>query len=269
MSRNRNPFAFGKPITLDTLGELFAHHRSLTGGWSMDANDTGGNAGGDGSGDNGGQQQPTRPDGISEDEWNALGDPGRAALVREREARQAAERALAASRARPKPPGDDTGKGADQGKDSNGSNNSGGGKSGSGDAVDVEAIVQRAVAAAVKPFQDRDEEREAEEAAERVRTAVLDAAKPRFHDATDALAQIDLRTVLDGSGNPDSTKIGEAIEGLITRKPHLAKVVDERRHGQDGVGATTGGSTRPLNDRVSDKLARMQERAGVKFAATE
>lgn len=30
-----NPFAFDKPITLGGLDELFAHHRSLTGGWSM------------------------------------------------------------------------------------------------------------------------------------------------------------------------------------------------------------------------------------------
>lgn len=31
-----NPFAYGKPITLDTLDELFSHHRGLTGGWSME-----------------------------------------------------------------------------------------------------------------------------------------------------------------------------------------------------------------------------------------
>lgn len=30
-----NPLAFRKPITLDSLDELFAHHRALTGGWSM------------------------------------------------------------------------------------------------------------------------------------------------------------------------------------------------------------------------------------------
>lgn len=33
----RNPFAYGKPITLDTLGDLFAHHATLTGGWTMTA----------------------------------------------------------------------------------------------------------------------------------------------------------------------------------------------------------------------------------------
>lgn len=35
-STRPNPFAYGKPITLDTLSDLFAHHRSITGGWSME-----------------------------------------------------------------------------------------------------------------------------------------------------------------------------------------------------------------------------------------
>lgn len=35
MTALRNPFAYDKPITPDSLDELFAHHRSLTGGWSM------------------------------------------------------------------------------------------------------------------------------------------------------------------------------------------------------------------------------------------
>lgn len=213
-----------------------------------------------------GNAGPTRPDGISEDEWTALGDPGRAAIVREREARQNAERALAASRARPTAPQPDKDKDKAKGGDK-----PGGGSDADkpGDGVDIESIVQRAVAAAVKPFQDRDDEREAQQAADRVVTAVLEAAKPRFHDATDAIAQIDLTTVLDGNGQPDAAKITTAIDELVTRKPHLAKVVDERRHAATDVGPTPGGSTRPLNDRVNDKLSRMQERAGVKFAATE
>lgn len=32
----KNPFAFGKPITLDTLGDLFAHHRLTFGGFTME-----------------------------------------------------------------------------------------------------------------------------------------------------------------------------------------------------------------------------------------
>lgn len=259
-------------ISLDTLPQLFAHHRACFGGYEMDGSGSGDGSGGatgsgtgSGSGGSGSQTPPERPDGISEAEWSALGDPGRSAIVREREARQAAERALAAARAKPGPPKKttDSGSGAGGGQSKSTDSNS------SGDGVDIDAIVQRAVQAAVKPFQEREEQREAEEAATRVRDAVLEAAKPRFHDATDALASIDLTTVLDGNGHPDSTKIGTAIEELLTRKPHLGKIVDDRRHAQDGFGANSGGSTRPLNDRVKDTLTRMQERAGVKFAATE
>lgn len=52
----RNPFMFDKPITLDSLDDLFSHHRRLTGGWSMEgasgggSGDGGGAGGGDGSG---------------------------------------------------------------------------------------------------------------------------------------------------------------------------------------------------------------------------
>lgn len=41
---------------------------------------------------------PARPDGVSDTEWNALGDPGKAALIREREAAARAAADLAALR---------------------------------------------------------------------------------------------------------------------------------------------------------------------------
>lgn len=46
-----NPFAYSKPITLDTLDDLFAHHHDRFGGWSMEG---GGDGGDDGAGDGGG-----------------------------------------------------------------------------------------------------------------------------------------------------------------------------------------------------------------------
>jgi pyruvate/2-oxoglutarate dehydrogenase complex dihydrolipoamide acyltransferase (E2) component len=60
MHQRKNPFAFAKPITIDSLEELFSHHRSLTGGWSMEGDGAGdggggsGGEGGDGSGGDGG-----------------------------------------------------------------------------------------------------------------------------------------------------------------------------------------------------------------------
>lgn len=48
MSQHTNPFSFSGPITLDNLGDLFSHHRSLTGGWSMEASGGEGAEGGEG-----------------------------------------------------------------------------------------------------------------------------------------------------------------------------------------------------------------------------
>lgn len=244
-------------ITLDTLDELFAHNRARFGGWSMtltppeptpDPTPPAPTP----------PASPARPEDVTEEEWNALGDPGRTALTRERERRQAAERALAASRARPTPPAptpkpDDGKPPADPPKDPSGN-------------IDVAAIVQQAVEAAIKPFQEREEQREADEAAGAVQKAVLDAAKLVLHDETDALTGISLVSVVDDQGRADPVKVQAALKDLVTRKPHLAKVIDDRRFAPDDVGPTPGGSTRPLNDRVKDTLARMQERAGVKFA---
>lgn len=55
-TRTTNPFAYPKPITLDTLDDLFAHHAGNLAGWRMDGGDggTGGDNGGQGGGDNGG-----------------------------------------------------------------------------------------------------------------------------------------------------------------------------------------------------------------------
>lgn len=53
MTSTRNPFAFREPITLDNLHELFAHHRGLTGGWSMEGEGGGGDGGSGGSGGSG------------------------------------------------------------------------------------------------------------------------------------------------------------------------------------------------------------------------
>lgn len=53
MTAQRNPFAYPKPITLDSLGDLFAHHRDRSGGWSMEGDGDGG-GGDDGNGKSGG-----------------------------------------------------------------------------------------------------------------------------------------------------------------------------------------------------------------------
>lgn len=200
-----------------------------------------------------GEPEPVeRPEGVTEDEWEALGDPGKKAIVRERARAEKAERDLAASRARPAPPAK---KSEAETKPEV--------KTAAGDQPDVAAIVQQAVAAAIKPFAEREEQRQAEAAAGKVREAVLAAAKDRLHDATDAL-QIDLTAVLDDNGAADSTKVAKAIEDLLTAKPHLAK--STTRYAPPGIGGGSAPASR--KDQVAALLAEMQRGAGVRVPTT-
>lgn len=193
------------------------------------------------------------PEGVSAEEWDALGDPGKRAIIRERTAREKAERDLAASRARPAPP--KTGvptptPPAPKPEDK------------PGDQPDIAAIVQQAVAAAIKPFEEREQARQGEEAAEAIRVAVVEAAKDYLHDPTDAPLNVDLAKVVDADGNADPAKITEALDALGKSKPHLVK--DGRRFAPPGAGPTPGGVAAPIEDRVKSSLERMQTASGVK-----
>ncbi len=250
---SQNPLIPAKPaeITLDTLPDLFAHHRAVFGGWKMTATPPEPDPATP-------PAAPERPDGVTEDEWAALSDPGRAALTREREARQAAERALAASRARPAPPkqpAQATATPTEPPKP----------QPATGDQPDIAAIVQQAVEAAVKPFVEREEQRETQAAAEKVRTAVLDAAKDKLHDATDALANIDLTTIVTEQGTADAEKVKTALDDLVTRKPHLAK--STTRQAPIGIG---GGGPAAVTDaeKVKAALADMQRATGIRTTSS-
>lgn len=201
---------------------------------------------------------PEKPDGVSDAEWAALGDPGKNAIVRERQRAAAAEQALVAERAKhtpTPPPKSEHGKSNDPPKSS------------AEGQPDLAAIVQQAVAAATAPLLEAQAQRDAETAARAIRDAVTTSAATRFHDATDALAQIDLTTLTDGNGQVDQQKVTTALDDLLTRKPHLGKVVDTRRHAPDGTPIGGGlGPAAPLDDRVKATLARMQASTGVKFA---
>lgn len=204
---------------------------------------------------------PDRPDGVTDAEWNALGDPGKAALVRERARATAAEQALAAARKPPAPPPPPPSASAPpKAHDVK-----------PGDQTDIAAIVRdsvaQAVAAAIAPIQQRDAEREAQQAAEAIRGAVTAAATPLLFDASDALAHIDLTTVTDGTGKADPAKVTAALDDLLKRKPHLGRAVDPRRRAAPGAGVgAAGDASAPLDDRVKATLARMQAASGVKFA---
>lgn len=233
---SQHPLIPAKPaeITIDTLPALFAHHRAVFGGWTMTSTPP--------------ENEPPieRPEGVSEEEWTALGDPGRAALVRERTARTAAERALAAARApKPGPPKNDPP--ADPPKQTDPPKNG---------EVDIAAIVKQAVDAAIQPFAEREQARAVDEAANKVRAAVIDAAKAKLHDPTDAVANIDLTTVITEQGEADPSKVAKALEDLLAKKPHLAKstllVAPPGIGGGAPANATEG-------EKVAAALARMQK----------
>lgn len=233
-------------ITLDTLPDLFAHWRARAGDTTMSVTPPEPEPPAD-------PAAPERPEGVSEAEWTALGDPGRTALNREREARQAAERTLAATRTpKPSPPKPKPA-GAPKPEPKE------------GDQPDFAALIEQAVNAAVKPFQDAEDGRRTQAAAEKIQTAVLDAAKTRLHDATDALAGIDLTAVVNDQGIADAAKIKTALDDLVTRKPHLAKVGTERQAPPGIGGGAPAGATDA--EKVKAVLADMQRATGVRTPA--
>lgn len=258
---SHHPLIPAKPavITLETLPQLFAHWRAAAGGMSM--TQTPPEPGQPGDGGAGGDTPPERPTDIAETDWNALGDAGKVVIVREREARQAAERALAAARAKPAPPkkaAETLPAPDDQAKKTDPPTPPAGGQ------VDIAAIVKQAVEAAVKPFTEREEQRETQKAADRVQDAVLEAAKPLLHDATDALAGINLASVVNDQGVADPEKVKSELADLVKRKPHLAK--SPERVAPIGIGGgLPAGATDA--DKVKAVLADMQRATGVRIPA--
>jgi len=191
------------------------------------------------------------PEGVSQEEWTALGDPGKNALIRERAARTQAEQALAAARTAtatapastvPTAPPKHAGTPAP------------------GDAADIATMIQQAVTAAIAPIQQTFADRDTQQAVERIQEAVTTAAADRFHDPSDALSGVDLSTLTDGSGRADPMKVSTALDDLLARKPHLGKAVDTRRHATPAnlVGAGGGNGPAPLESRVQAQLDLMK-----------
>ncbi len=149
-----------------TPAQVLAFHKARFGDARMESTD--------------GDVPPEQPDGVSDEEWSALGDPGKRAIVRERERATKAESDLAAARASTKPkPAPPKQQDASKGDEPN------------PDPTDVAGIVAQAVAAALKPFEEREQQREAEQAASLVVAKVTESAKGRLHDASDALAHVE------------------------------------------------------------------------------
>ena len=199
------------------------------------------------------QNAPEQPDGVSDVEWQALGDPGKTALVRERVRATNAERDLAALRAaqkpKPSPPAPKPDPAPEAPK-----------------ADDMAALITAAVEAAVAPLRQAQETRDAQDAARAVVDAVAAAAEGRFIDPSDALT-IDLQTVVGDDGKADAGKVKTALDDLLKAKPHLAKPAGDTRR-RPGTDAMLGGQPNASEgDRVKQALARMQTAAGIKLPA--
>ena len=186
-----------------------------------------------------------RPSGVSEEEWDALGDPGKRALSRERAAREQAERDLVSARSAERL--------GQKPKDAD------------AEPVDINAIITQAVAAAIQPFQKAEEDRAAREAQGALAAKVRDAAKERLHDDSDALAHLDIDK-LATDGQPDDAKIAAALDDLVKAKPYLAKPTDDRR--RFDPHQPVGGTQPPADaaEKVKEALDRMKAATGIRFA---
>ena len=213
------------------LAEIIATHRALFGGFVMEAD--------------GGETPPERPDGIEATEWDALGDPGKQALVRERQRATDAERKLAAALApKPKPPAP--------------------APKANGEPGDMAALIQAAVEAAVAPLRQAQEQQAIDAQARAVIDAVKAAAADRLHDASDATSLLDLTALVGADGAPDTAKVTAAINDLVAAKPHLARPQPYGRQGNPALyGAPAGPSA---EDKVKASLARMQAASGIKLS---
>lgn len=206
---------------------------------------------------------PQRPEDVPEETWDALGDPGKRALVSERTARLDAEKARDtairerdAARARPTPP-----PGTPAAPPTPAPAPANPGNPGNPGQPDIAALIQQGIEAAMKPFQDAETQRTAERAAGKVREAVLEAAKPLLHDPTDALANVDLASVVNEAGMADAEKLKTALQNVIATKPHLAKTAV--RTAPPGIGG--GGQVATVDaDKVKAVLADMQAAAGIR-----
>ena len=193
-----------------------------------------------------------KPEGVSDAEWDALGDPGKQALVRERQARADLEAQLAEARKpKPSPPAQKTGEEkGEAAKDAP-----------KGD--DLEARIAAAVQAALAPVQESQQQWQAEQLAARVRESVTTTAAARFHDVGDVMPHLDLTQLTDGSGAPDQSKIVAELERVAADKPHLVKPAYAPRTPMPGAPFGGGASAPSIDERVKESLARMQTAAGV------
>jgi hypothetical protein len=165
-------------------------------------------------------------EGVSAEEWQALGDPGKAALRRERQARDDLQRQLAEARKpapqpvpvpapapapapappapqpqpQPTPSGSDTPVFSDL----------------------IAQAVSQAVQQAVAPLQQRFAQDDQARAQQAFDAALGERAGQVLADVRDA-ALLDRSALVDANGQPDAARINAVLQQLVTDRPHLAR----------------------------------------------
>lgn len=226
--RSVNPFAFGKPITLDTLGELFAHHAAISSGHRMSITPP--------------EPEPNEnPGGPSDDPPNlpTYTPPATQAdldrIVGERVAR---ERAKYADYQELKTKAEAHDKALE----------------------DAQSEQEKAVAAA-----RREGEAEArKQSDQRIINAEARAlaATAKFRNPTTAVRLLDLTGVgVNDAGDPDVDAIKAKLDELATAEPYLidtGTAPAPRPDSSQGGGGGGGGATKPTSIAEARALARAE-----------
>lgn len=198
----------------------------------------------------GGGNDTTPPQGVSADVWNALGDPGKSALRKERKRATEAEKNNAALQKQVEQLQTqiDDMKNSDGNK--NGSNNNGG-NNGDNPAANLEELIAKAVTSATKPLIEAAKNKEMDEA--------IIAAASEFYNPKDVLLLIDRKKITDSAGEIDKELLQSNIEEIAKQRPYLLKPV------QRGQSTFLGGknSAPTVKERTEQALQRMQQATGL------
>ena len=215
-----------------TIDDLLALHRSRFGDMRM--------------------EDPQRPDDVTQEEWDALGDPGRRALDRVRRNQREAERARDAAvqerdsvkterdtvkgeldTLKKNPPKQDPPK----------------------DPPDVAAQIQAAVDSALqnvtKTYTEQLDQLRAERTAEQITAHAQRIAADVLVDPSLVGTFVDLRTVVNQQGQVDEQALRDNLAGVVEQRPYLAKPDQPATpYGSSPYGTHPGGA-RPAPDKAT------------------
>ncbi|MCU1590653.1 MAG: hypothetical protein JWP11_1909 [Frankiales bacterium] len=212
-----------------TVDELIAWHRARFGDARM--------------------EDPQKPDDVTQEEWDALGDPGRRALDRVRRARSEAERArdaAVADKAKADQAAADAQAELEKAKKEPPKKED--------PPADVAAQIQTAVAAALenvtKTYTEQIDQLRAERAAEQLTAQAQRVAADVLVDPTLVGTFVDLRTVVNPQGQLDEQALRDNLATLVEQRTYLKRPEQAPAPGANPFGGHPGGA-RPAPDKAT------------------